>query len=71
MIDMDRTLGPWRLRVWGLLANFVGNVLALFGIVRVMRGGSAGLLVLGASVTVVCIALLAIPSRGREGEGER
>jgi len=64
MIDMDRNLGPWRLRVWGLVANFVGNVLALVGIVRVMRGGAPWLLVAGGVITVICVALLAIPSRG-------
>ncbi len=64
MPDMDRRLGPWRLRVWGLALNFVGNALALFGVARVMRGGSAWLLATGILITVLCIAALATPSRG-------
>lgn len=64
MIDMDRKLGPWRLRLWGLIANLVGNALALFGIVRVVRGGSPALLIAGGLITVACVAALSIPSRG-------
>jgi len=64
MLDMDRKLGPWRLRVWGLALNLLGNAIALFGIVRVVRGGSPWLLVLGAAVTIVCVAALALPARG-------
>lgn len=64
-MDMDRRLGPWRLRLWGLIANFFGNILALFGIVRVVRDGSWGLLVAGGSITLVCVALLSIPARGQ------
>jgi len=63
MIDMDRTLGRWRLRVWGLVVNLIGNGLALFGVVRVMRGGSPWLAVLGIAITVCCFAALSIPSR--------
>ncbi|MFV1988626.1 MAG: hypothetical protein ACC682_15235 [Gemmatimonadota bacterium] len=61
MLDMDRKIGPWRLRVWGLVLNFVGNVIALFGIVRLVQGGSAFLLIIGASLTLVCSLTLAIP----------
>jgi len=64
MLDMDRRLGPWRLRVWGLGLNLVGNALALFGIARLMRGGAPWLLVLGALITLACIIALAAPSRG-------
>lgn len=67
MIDMDRKVGPWRLRLWGLIVNLVGNVLALVGMVRLIREDSVGLLILGTAITVVCVALLAIPARGDDG----
>ena len=60
---MDRKLGRWRLRVWGLVINLVANAIALFGIVAVVEGGSPALLVIGATLTVVCVAALAIPPR--------
>ena len=63
MIDPDRTLGPWRIRVWGLLVNFVGNVLALFGIVRLVETGAWGLMAVGVAITAACVFILAIPSR--------
>ncbi|MDH3732560.1 MAG: hypothetical protein OEU54_03460 [Gemmatimonadota bacterium] len=66
MIDVDRKLGPWRGRVWGLVLNFVGNVIALVGLVRLMRGGSAWVLAFGLAVTLVCVAVLAVPSRGHD-----
>lgn len=62
MIQIDRRLGPWSLRVWGLILNLVGNALALFGLVRFVEEGAIGLLVLGAALTVACIAALALPS---------
>jgi hypothetical protein len=63
MLDMDRKVGPWRLRVWGLALNFVGNVIALSGIVKLVQGGSPVLLIVGAALTVGCILALAIPGR--------
>lgn len=68
---MDRKVGPWRLRLWGLIANLVGNVLALFGVVRVVRGGSPALLWVGGAITVACVAALALPSRGEHPGGGR
>ncbi len=62
MLDMDRMFGPWRLRVWGLVLNLIGNAIALFGIVRVVRGGSPWLLAVGAGITIVCVAALALPA---------
>lgn len=70
MIDVDRKIGPWRTRVWLLIANFLGNVLALMGLSSMMRGGSLWLLMIGLAVTVVCVALLAIPSREAPGGAE-
>ena len=64
MIDPDRRLGPWRLRSWGLVVNFVGNAMALFGMVAFVERGSIGLLAAGVAITALCVAVLAIPSRG-------
>ena len=63
MPDMDRRLGPWRLRAWGLALNFVGNAVALFGMVRLLDGGSARMLASGIAVSGACLAALAIPPR--------
>ena len=64
MFDLDRKIGPMRLRGWGLLANFAFNATALYGLAGVL-GGSGGLLPLigGVAGTVLCIAVLATPSR--------
>ena len=63
MLDMDRRLGPWRLRVWGLVLNLIGNAIALFGIVQVVEGGSPLLLVIGGGITMACVVALGLPAR--------
>ena len=64
MIDMDRRLGPWTLRVWGLICNFIGNGLAIYGAIGVIRDGSSPVLfIVGFGLTMGCILLLARPSR--------
>ena len=66
MIDLERRAGPWSWRVWGLIANFAGNAVALLGAARVLRDGSGWpLLVTGLIVTVACIAIVAVPSPDR------
>ena len=62
MIDPDRLVGPWRLRVWGLILNFIANAVALFGIVQLVETGRWGLLAVGTVTTIVCVLALAIPS---------
>jgi len=63
MIDLDRRLGLWPLRVWGLILNFVGNALAIYGAIGFIRDGSRlPLLVIGGGITVACLLLLAKPS---------
>jgi len=63
MIDLDRRLGPWPIRVWGLILNFFCNAVAVYGAVGFVKDGSRlPLLVLGGIVTVVCILVLARPS---------
>ena len=63
MIDRERRFGPWSLRVWGLILNFSGNALAVYGAIGVMRDGSRILiLILGLAITLFCILTLAKPS---------
>ena len=64
MIDLDRQLGFWSLRVWGLILNFIGNALAIYGAVGFIRNGSRlAVLLIGCCLTIVCILVLALPSK--------
>lgn len=64
MIDIDRRYGPFSGRVWALIANLAANALALFGLVGFLRDGSHVVhLTLGIICTVVCVVVLAQPSR--------
>lgn len=63
MIDLEKRIGPWSLRVWGLIANFVGNALALYGAAGVVRDGSRWpIFVIGLLITVGCLLVLAVPA---------
>ena len=63
-MDMDKKIGPWSLRVWGLVLNFVGKALAIYGAIGVLHGGTRWpWLLLGGSLTLLCILVLARPSR--------
>jgi hypothetical protein len=65
MIDVDRKIGPLRLRAWGLVVNFFANAAALVGLAQVMGGGNGWpLLIGGAAVTALCLGVCAIPARG-------
>ncbi len=62
MIDLHRRLGPFSLRVWGLIFNFIGNAFAVYGALGVFRDGSRVLfLVIGIVLTLICILTLAKP----------
>jgi hypothetical protein len=64
MIDPDRRFGRWPLRVWGLMFNFFGNGLAIYGAVGLIRDGSRmPHFIIGAGLTIVCIFVLAKPSK--------
>ena len=64
--DIDRRLGPMRLRAWFLVANFVCNALALYGLSRVMvTGDGLEMLVVGAAGTMGCLVVLSQPSGDR------
>jgi hypothetical protein len=63
MIDFERQIGPWSVRVWGLILNFMGNALALYGAAGVLRNGSRWpILIIGLLLTVGCVLILAIPT---------
>lgn len=62
MINLDRRLGPLPLRAWGLIVNFIGNALAIYGAIGIIRDGSRlPILIIGAGLTVFCLLLLAKP----------
>ncbi len=63
MINLEKKVGPLRLRAWGLVVNMLANAMALFGLSQVLTGqGGWPLLVLGAALTVACIAICARPA---------
>lgn len=64
MIDLEKMLGPMRLRAWGLLANFAANVMALYGLSAALNGkGGTYWLITGITGTVVCLAILSRPAQ--------
>jgi hypothetical protein len=63
MISLDKKIGPWPLRVWGLVSNFIGNAVAIYGAIGFIRNGSRlPLLIIGVAITLTCILVLAKPS---------
>ena len=64
---LERRIGPWSGRAWGLIANLGANAVALWGIASVMRTGSGwAWIALGGVATIVCISVLALPARSGE-----
>jgi len=64
MINLEKKLGPWSLRVWGLVVNLAANAVALYGAAGMVRDGSRlSFLVVGCLITVICLLVLAVPSR--------
>jgi len=65
---LDSTLGPMRVRAWGLILNFLCNACALTGLARYLHGeGGIVLMLSGGMGTLACIAVLAIPDKSPEG----
>lgn len=61
---LERRLGPWPVRVWGLILNFIGNTLAVYGAVGFIQDGSSlPILIIGVCLTVLCLLVLAMPNR--------
>jgi len=64
---LERRIGPWSGRVWGLIFNLVANGLMLWGISSLLRTGSGwAWIVIGGLGTVICMAALALPARSEE-----
>ncbi len=64
MMDLETRLGPATLRVWGLIANFVGNAALLYGAIGYVADGSRlSWLLVGGAVTLVSVLTLSSPSR--------
>jgi hypothetical protein len=62
-MKLDKKIGPWSIRVWGLVLNFFGNAVAIYGAIGFIHDGSRlPLLILGAVITLTCILVLARPS---------
>ena len=62
--DIDSRVGPMRLRAWFLLANFLFNAVALYGLSRVVVAGEGiGILILGVLGTLGCLAVLSQPNQ--------
>ncbi len=61
--DLEKTIGPMRIRAWGLVLNLIMNVIALYGLTRLLSDSSGGwpLLALGVVGTVICLLVLARP----------
>ena len=72
-MDLEKRLGPWSLRVWGLIVNLAANTLALYGAAGVVRDGSRiPLLILGCVITLACVCILAVPCwEGEDSEAGR
>ena len=54
-----------RLRAWGLVANLVFNIVALYGLASLLGAGSGGALwlTIGTIGTIACLLVLAQPAR--------
>ncbi|RKY88905.1 hypothetical protein DRQ09_02200 [candidate division KSB1 bacterium] len=62
MINLNRKIGFFSLRVWGLILNFIGNALAIYGAIGFISDGSRfPVLIIGLVLTVSCIVILAKP----------
>ena len=63
MRDLDKKVGPWTFRVWGLILNFAGNAMAIYGALGVVHDGSRWpWLLVGGGLSLFCILILARPS---------
>lgn len=64
MINIDQRFGPCSFRVWGLILNFIGNAMAIYGAIGFIHNGSRlAVLLTGLFLTIVCILIVAKPAR--------
>lgn len=68
---LDRTVGPLRVRAWLLVANMGANALALYGLSLLMREGEGQFIfACGMAMSVLCIAITAVPTAPSDAEPE-
>ena len=61
-MNLEARYGPLTLRAWGLVANFLSNALALYGLARTMQGdGGEPMLAAGVIATLVFLWVLSTP----------
>lgn len=61
--NLEKKMGPLRVRSWGLIVNLMGNVLALYGLANYLKtGGGQVPLVLGSLITITVILILSKPA---------
>ena len=64
MINLERKIGPMRIRAWGLMVNFIANIVALYGMALTLGGrGGTVWLVVGVTGTIACVMILSQPVR--------
>jgi hypothetical protein len=64
MIDLDRRYGPCSARVWGLVLNLAGNIIAMYGLAGYLRDGSGIFwLGFGVALSIACILVLSRPEK--------
>ena len=69
-MNLEDKAGPWTLRVWFLILNFLANAVALYGLARLLDDGTGVLfLVIGGAVTLICIGILSAPASNGNGGG--
>ncbi len=67
MINLEKKIGPLKLRAWGLIINFIANAVALYGLaIYFNESGSAFTMILGISLTVITILVVSIPSQASD-----
>lgn len=64
---LQRRIGPFSGRVWGLVLNLVANAVTLWGVSLLLRTGSGWVwIVIGGAATVLCMTVLALPDRAAD-----
>lgn len=67
-MNLEKTIGPLRLRAWGLIVNLIANAMALYGLSQVLSGeGGVIFLVIGGVITLACLLILATPVKDDHG----
>ncbi len=65
---LDKKIGPFTGRCWGLFVNFFANAVAIHGAMKYMlQDGSPVEMYVGIAVTVAVCLVLAIPGDRNEG----